>query len=371
MPADPLLHLVTPAQWRAALDTGAIPPADAPFVHLSTPDQVALPANRLYTGRIDLCAAVIDPARVPAEIRWEPGVPGDPASMRFPHAYGPVPTSAVLAVVPYRPLDGRFGRPALPPLDPAGRAAHVEASVLRRVASSEVPVTGGVAIRTDAYPASYSHNALLVDGPADAATVAADADRVQSDLDHRCALLVGPARVATADGLRERGWTVNGMALLAAPTGPDEHPSHVGTPGSRVELVDLATLRPLWLAGRRRDHPGLADDLLAQLVDRHVLAEAVTDVRHLAVRDGTGGPVVAGARLHLDGATAWLDDVETDPAHRGRGHGDALLAATGALAAAAGCDVVGLSADLADWPVSWYRRRGFTDAAPAWFAVRT
>ena len=30
-------------------------------------------------------------------------MPSDPESMRFPHAYGPVPTSAVLAVVRYLP----------------------------------------------------------------------------------------------------------------------------------------------------------------------------------------------------------------------------------------------------------------------------
>jgi uncharacterized protein (DUF952 family) len=34
--------------------------------------------------------------------------------MRFPHAYGPVPTAAVTAVVPYRPrADGGFDAPDL------------------------------------------------------------------------------------------------------------------------------------------------------------------------------------------------------------------------------------------------------------------
>ena len=32
--------------------------------------------------------------------------------MRFPHAYGPIPTAAVRAVVPYRPdADGAFRTP--------------------------------------------------------------------------------------------------------------------------------------------------------------------------------------------------------------------------------------------------------------------
>jgi uncharacterized protein (DUF952 family) len=112
-----LLHLTTPADWAQARTSGAVTPpslADAGFVHLSTPDQVALPANRLFRGRTDLLLLVLDPARIGVEVRWEPGVPGDPGSMRFPHAYGPVPTAAVVGVLPYAPRgDGSFGPPDL------------------------------------------------------------------------------------------------------------------------------------------------------------------------------------------------------------------------------------------------------------------
>jgi uncharacterized protein (DUF952 family) len=110
---DPLLHLITPGDWRAAQAAGAVTPLpDVGFVHLSTPEQVALPANRLFAGRRDLLLLVIDPELLDAEVRWEPGVPGDPESMRFPHAYGPVPISAVTAVKPYLPdPEGRFVRP--------------------------------------------------------------------------------------------------------------------------------------------------------------------------------------------------------------------------------------------------------------------
>ncbi|OMQ14071.1 GNAT family N-acetyltransferase, partial [Modestobacter sp. VKM Ac-2676] len=93
-----LVHLIEPADWRAALDTGAVRPpslADAGFVHLSTPDQVHLPAQRLYGDRRDVVVLVVDPARLTDPVRWEPGVPADPAGMRFPHLFGPLPTSAV------------------------------------------------------------------------------------------------------------------------------------------------------------------------------------------------------------------------------------------------------------------------------------
>ena len=82
------------------------------FVHLSTPEQVHLPANRLFSGRTDLVLLRVDPARLTAPVRWEPGVPTDPESMRFPHLYGPMPIAAVTAVLDYRPgPDGTFGVP--------------------------------------------------------------------------------------------------------------------------------------------------------------------------------------------------------------------------------------------------------------------
>ncbi|WP_138757585.1 DUF952 domain-containing protein [Modestobacter altitudinis] len=112
----PLLHLTTDAEWRAALGTGAVTPpslAEVGFVHLSTPAQVHLPAQRLFPGRRDVVVLVVDPARLPAPVRFEPGVPGDPASMRFPHLYGPLPTAAVVAVVPWQ-LGTPLQLPGLP-----------------------------------------------------------------------------------------------------------------------------------------------------------------------------------------------------------------------------------------------------------------
>ena len=116
---DVLVHLVTPDEWAAYQAAGAIAPpslVEVGFVHLSSPAQVMLPADRIHPGRTDLSLLVLDPKLIDAEIRWEPGVPSDPASMRFPHAYGPIPLTAVRSVVPYLPgTDGRFGSPRSPP----------------------------------------------------------------------------------------------------------------------------------------------------------------------------------------------------------------------------------------------------------------
>lgn len=358
----PLLHLVTPALWRDALTAGAVHPSVAPFVHLSTPEQVALPANRLYAGRTDMCVLVVDPDRIDVPLAWEPGVPGDPDAMAFPHAYGPVPKSAVLAVVPYRPgADGRFAAPVLPALDTAGRVVGFEASILRRAASTESPVTGGVAVRTDAVPQSHHHNMLLVDGQTDAATVEADARRALAGLGRWCANLLVGSHAATAAALGVRGWEVEELVHMVAATPSPPEPS-------RVERLDRAALRPLWDAAWRRDIPGVADEVVEQLGERYAAEEPVVDLRYLGVREH--GVVVAGALLKIDGATASLDAVGTDADHRGRGHGDALVTGALSVAAAAGCDLVGLQAAADDWPRGWYRRRGFAEVARSWWVSR-
>jgi uncharacterized protein (DUF952 family) len=51
----------------------------------------------------------IDAAALDAPVRWEPGVATDPASMLFPHLYGPLPVHAVVRVTAYLPAsDGTF-----------------------------------------------------------------------------------------------------------------------------------------------------------------------------------------------------------------------------------------------------------------------
>lgn len=110
--AAELVHICSAADWAAASVAGQLrPPSldDVGFVHLSAPDQVHLPANRLYAGRNDLVLLYLEPKLLDAPVRWEPGVPSDPESMMFPHLYGPLPTAAVSRVMPYRPgPDGRF-----------------------------------------------------------------------------------------------------------------------------------------------------------------------------------------------------------------------------------------------------------------------
>lgn len=107
-----LVHLCSTHEWRSAQALGEHRPDSLHangFVHLSTPEQVHLPANRLYTGCTDLVLLHIDAAQLSSPVRWEPGTPADPVGMVFPHLYGPLPTHAVIRVTPYPPgVDGRF-----------------------------------------------------------------------------------------------------------------------------------------------------------------------------------------------------------------------------------------------------------------------
>ena len=112
---DVLVHLCGADEWSRARSRGELrPPASGSdvedrFIHLSTPDQVHLPANRLYRGRDDLVLLHIDPTLLDSPVRWEPGVATDPESMLFPHLYGRLPVRAVMRVTAYLPApDGTF-----------------------------------------------------------------------------------------------------------------------------------------------------------------------------------------------------------------------------------------------------------------------
>lgn len=359
----PLLHLVTTAGWRDVLARGVIDPGPGPFVHLSTPEQVAHPAGYLFPGRPDVVLLVLEPERIGVPVRFEEGDPPHPEGWRFPHAYGPVPASSVVAAVPYRPgPDGGFDPPGPLPMTVAERAATTDPSIRRRAAEVEVPVTGGVAVHTAAFARRWSANLLLVTGRATAAEVEADAQRVLGGwgLGHRVAHLHGEHLAGTAAGLRDRGWAVDEEVTMAARPVPAR--------ADRVEQVEAADLLPFWTATRRARHPGIEDAEIREMLGSHAAEAAVTDVRFLAVREGA--EVVAVAVLKLDGATAAFGPLDTLPTAQGRGHGDALLTAALDLAARAGCDLVALDALAGDWPRRWYGRRGFAEVGRSWSAHR-
>ena len=354
-----LVHLLAPADWRSALADGAVRPpslAESGFVHLSAPGQVHLPAERLFPGRRDLVLLVVDPGRLTDPVRWEPGVPGDPASMRFPHLYGPLPVTAVVAVVPYRPP----APPALPgPGDALGRALALQLSVPVRRAAEVRDVPGGVAVLDSRFPHSRDDNRLLLSSPVDAATVAEVAAAVAADAGWpiRAATLCFPGAATVAEELAGDGWTTDELVLMARPAAPESG-------GERAEVVAQRDVHRLWDRSWRELVGHDRDDVVAQLVGREERNDRVVAVTDVVVREN--GQVVAAGQLRVDGATAAVDSVLTDPAARGRGYAGAVLARILGLAADAGCDLVVLEAAGDDWPRDWYARHGFTVVGSTW-----
>lgn len=114
MPVSPepvILHITTAQAWDDARAGGWYrgDTLDSEgFIHCSTPAQVLAVAGERFPGRHDLLLLVIDPARLSAPLRYE----GAEAGEQFPHIYGPLETSAVMAAFPFPPgADGRFSLP--------------------------------------------------------------------------------------------------------------------------------------------------------------------------------------------------------------------------------------------------------------------
>ncbi|MGY1824431.1 GNAT family N-acetyltransferase [Geodermatophilus sp. SYSU D00079] len=360
-----LVHLVGPDAWRTALAEGPLRPpslAEAGFVHLSTPGQVHLPAGRLFPGRRDLVLLVVDPARLADPVRWEPGAPEDPPGLRFPHLYGPLPTSAVVAVVPWRPPV----EPVLPaPDDELGRVHALQTSLQVRRAAEVRDVPGGVAVRDPRFPHSRDDNTVVLTSPTDAATVARTTTAVAAELDWPVAAVTlrWPGAGTVAAELSAAGWESSELVVMVREAAP-------APGGDPAEIVDQRELHSLWDRSWRRGLPPVPglDEVVAQLIGREHRTAEVVAVHDVAVR-AAGRPVAAG-QLRVDGATAVVESVMTEPAARGRGHADAVLARLVSLAAEAGCDLVALEAHADDWPRHWYACRGFRVVGSSWQLVR-
>lgn len=322
-----------------------------------------LPAARLFPGRRDLVLLVVDPARLSDPVRFEPGDPSDPASMRFPHLLGPLPVTAVVAVVAYRPPSPVV----LPsPDDLLGRALALYTSLPIRRAVGVGDVPGGVAVLDPDFPHSRDNNRLVLTEPVDAATVEETAAEVAGNAGwpHRAAALRWPGAGEVAAELAARGWKIDESVLMARRGVP-------GPDGPRGEVVDEREVHEFWERNWRADLADMGprrDAAVAQLVGREQLNDRVVAVTDVVVREA--GRVVSSGQLRVDGATAAVESVLTDRAAQGRGHADAVLARILDLAAGSGCDLVVLEADAADWPRHWYARRGFAVVGSVWDAAR-
>ena len=117
-----ILHLALRHDWTSAREAGSyelstrgMTLAEVGFVHCSTAGQAAGVLARYYADLApeDLVLLVLDVPAVEAAgspVRWDP-VPGEPDP--FPHVYGPIPVSSVVADLQ---LPAGPGPPRLPDL---------------------------------------------------------------------------------------------------------------------------------------------------------------------------------------------------------------------------------------------------------------
>lgn len=115
-----IYHITSRAEWDAAQAQGQYRAASLEtegFIHCSTAQQVARVANAFYRGKKDLVLLQIDKTRLNAELKWEAPA-GPPAadiseSDLFPHIYGALNLSAVVAAPDFEPdpTTGRFSSP--------------------------------------------------------------------------------------------------------------------------------------------------------------------------------------------------------------------------------------------------------------------
>lgn len=226
----------------------------------------------------------------------------------------------------------------------------------RRQAAEVREVPGGAVVLNPEYSASHDHNQLLVDGePPSAPELLKLADDALGHLGHRRITVVddragaGLAAELTAAGYRHD----REMAMV--------HDGATALPEPRAAAVEarLAEVRPAIVRQLRTWMPDAAQLEIDHLADRRTARlNGAEQVRLLAVRDGTGA-VCAWADFYRDTAAsiAQIEDLATADAHTRRGYGDALLSAAARLAT--GCETFFLLADPADWPHTWYARRGF------------
>lgn len=93
---DEVCHIVTTDELRSYTASGIIHPESLDsegFVHCSTSEQVAATLGRYYANRDDITVLTLRVADIGPEVRWEESHPGE----WFPHVYGPITMTAVVA----------------------------------------------------------------------------------------------------------------------------------------------------------------------------------------------------------------------------------------------------------------------------------
>jgi ribosomal protein S18 acetylase RimI-like enzyme len=212
------------------------------------------------------------------------------------------------------------------------------------------PSSVGTAVYDDAVPRRLDSNFLHVQGEADAATVLAEATRLERRMIHVPDSELGEQLVPFFQG---RHWLVRRHVVMAQLREPEREADLSLV--TQVKEPMLRAARHQVVTGQPWAKPEVMEQLFAgkELIGRRVRA------RYFAVV--LDGRVVSYTDLYQDGADAQVEDVGTLHEHRERGYASAVVLAAIEAARADGAEFVFLIADLEDWPKELYRRLGFDE----------
>lgn len=95
-----IYHITTRQEWNNAQSSGkyeAVSLKEEGFIHCSQEPQIPGVLQRYFAGKKDLVKLAIDTDKLQSQLiyEWSPSI-----ADTFPHIYGPINTSAVLAVEP-------------------------------------------------------------------------------------------------------------------------------------------------------------------------------------------------------------------------------------------------------------------------------
>jgi N-acetylglutamate synthase-like GNAT family acetyltransferase len=248
-------------------------------------------------------------------------------------------------------------------------AADWYADIRRARAEQVLDVADGVwALLSPAHANSFVHNTLLVrrDPGGDALVAWADEVLGGAGLAHRHLVLQCPVAEATLVTVVAAGYTVEPEVVMSRPSalGPMARHDVVIEQVDPVASSDFEAR--LW---REEWIPGIGDAELGDLLSRRSAMDVAGPYLTFVVRDADG-TIVAAADMAVRGDGAEIDGVATWPEHRGKGYGDALVAACVDEAIARGIPHLHLEALTDDWPRHWYARRGWAELGPFTSATR-
>ncbi|GHO46600.1 DUF952 domain-containing protein [Ktedonospora formicarum] len=103
-PMPVIYHITTATAWNTAQAVGIYrsPSLDMEgFIHASFEHQIDEVRQNFYRSASDLVLLSIDPQRLTAEVRYEPGTGRDIRDPQlFPHVYGPLNLEAIIDAAP-------------------------------------------------------------------------------------------------------------------------------------------------------------------------------------------------------------------------------------------------------------------------------